>query len=159
MASPDAGPAAEPSPPLPAANAVPEAADETPSSHRELAGHRFLPSHTVPDPFSVTSFASYLGLISGEALGPSFVWGLPPTIEQNSKWCGSLGLSQQFDLRVRILEYLSDRIGFSTGAFQGLGDGSALVVGSTIRVAADADVMGSLPVGKHLRFGLSFGAA
>jgi hypothetical protein len=151
-------PTTEPQPALQpaAAQPTPTPAAE-PATHRELAGHQFLPSHLVTDPFSVTSFASYFGLITGEALGPEVVWALPPTVEK-SKWYGYMGLAQQFDLSVRFIEYLSMHLAFTAGAFQGLGNGSALVVGTNIRAAGAVDLKGSIPVGKHLRFALGFGA-
>jgi hypothetical protein len=60
---------------------------------------------------------------------------------------------------VRFIEYLSARLLLAAGAYQGTGSGSALVVGTNIRVVGDLELKGSLPLGKHVRLALSAGAA
>ena len=165
-------PAAEATAPAPGAAAVPATTTSTETatttvvtpaeerSHRELAGHLFLPSHLIQDPFSVTSFGSYFGVGVGEARGPELVdLGPPPVFAPDSKWYGYTGLAQQFSLDVRIIEYLSARLMLLAGAFQGTGSGSALVVGTNVRMVGDIELKGSLPLGKHVRLALSAGAA
>jgi hypothetical protein len=167
-----AAPAAEATAPAPGAAAAPAATSSaetaatvvvTPAaekSHRELAGHLFLPSHLIQDPFSVTSFGSYFGVATGEARGPELVDpGPPPVFAPDAKWYGYTGLAQQFDLNVRIIEYLSARLLLAAGAYQGTGSGSALVVGTNIKALGDIELKGSLPLGEHVRLGLSAGAA
>jgi hypothetical protein len=129
-----------------------------PRSHRELAGHLFLPSHLILDPFSVTSFGSYFGVGSGQAIGPVFDPGPPPAITPDSKWYGYTGLAQQFDLNIRFFEYLSMRAFLGAGAYQGTGSGSALVIGTNVRLFGDLELKGSLPLGKHVRLALAAGA-
>jgi len=129
-----------------------------PRSNRELAGHLFLPSHLISDPFSVTSFGSYFGVGSGEALGKTLVDIGPPPVFGGEKWYGYTGLAQQFDLNVRFLEYLSGRVLLGAGAYQGTGSGSALVIGTNVRLFGDLELKGSLPLGKHVRLALAAGA-
>jgi hypothetical protein len=171
-----AAPAAEATAPAPGAAAAPATTSSTETattvvvlpaaappaaekSHRELAGHLFMPSHLIQDPFSVTSFGSYFGLGAGNAVGPVLDPGPPPAITANSKWYGYTGLAQEFDLNVRIIEYLSLRLFLGAGAFQGTGSGSALVVGTNVRLTGDLELKGSLPLGEHVRLALSLGAA
>lgn len=130
-----------------------------PKSHRELGGHLFLPSHILTDPFSITSFGSYFGVGSGQALAPTINLGPPPSISSTQKWYEYTGIAQQFDLNVRILEFLSARLLGTALAYQGTGNGSALTVGTNAKLTADISVKGSLPLGDHVRLALNVGAA
>jgi len=129
-------------------------------SHRELGGHLFLPSHLAGDPFSVTAFVSNFALGEGQVLGPSIVFSTyPPTILRDTKWYGYNGLAQQFELDVRILEYLSLRTALGANAYLGTaGLGSTLVVGAGLRLNGNFGVKGSLPIGEHLRLAISIDA-
>jgi hypothetical protein len=133
------------------------AADEAAAPDRyALAGHHFLVSHLVDDPFSVTSFGMSFAVGAGQALGPSLDFATsPPTIVPGSKWYSYAGLVQQFDLTVRILENLSLRAGLFAGLRQGAGNGSALVVGTSLRVAGMGGVKGSVTVAPGVRLSLS----
>jgi len=129
-----------------------------PPSHRELAGHLFLPSHLVDDPFSYTSFGMTFGLGAGDALGPVLNLGPPPSITGDSKYYGYTGLGLGFEFQARILEYLSMRAAVAADAYLGTGRGSVLVVGTQVRASGDLGLKGSLPVGKNFRFALSVDA-
>jgi hypothetical protein len=128
----------------------------TQGDHRALAGHYFLPSHLVEDPFSVTSFGMNTAFGFGQALGPRLDLSTdPPTIVGSSKWYDYASLGEQFDLTVRILEYLSVHGGLVAGIRQGAGNGSALVVGTNVQVTGLLGAKGSLPIGDALRLSLS----
>jgi hypothetical protein len=132
---------------------------EVERSHRELAGHVFLPSHLIQDPFSYTAFGSNFALGTGQALGPVLdLTTSPPTILAESKWYGYTGLAQGFDLNVRFLEYLSARASLTASAYLGSGRGSILVVGTGVRITGDIGLKGSLPIGEHVRLALSVDA-
>jgi len=53
------------------------AAADGPVSHRALAGHLFVPSHLVQDPFSYTAVGLFWGVGGGEAIGPTLDLGPP----------------------------------------------------------------------------------
>ena len=130
--------------------------DAAPTDHRDLAGHHFLVSHLVEDPFSVTAFGLNVAFGAGEALGPSLDRTQdPPVIVAGSKWYGFVSLAEQFDLTVRILEYLSLHGGLVAGVRQGAGNGSALVVGTNVQATGLLGVKGSLPLGNAVRVSLS----
>ncbi len=136
--------------------AAPAAEARASSERRVLGGHQFLSSHLVEDPFSVTSFALNFGLGTGEALGPKLDLSTsPPTLLADSKWYGYAELAQQFDFTARVFEYLSLHAGITSGLRQGLGNGSGLVVGTSLGVNALLGVKGSVPVGDTLRLSLS----
>jgi opacity protein-like surface antigen len=137
----------------PAAAAEEEA---RPVDHRDLGGHHFLVSHLVEDPFSVTAFGLNVALGLGEALGPRLDLSTsPPTMVGSDKWYGYATLGQQFDLTVRILEYLSLHGGIVAGVRQGAGQGSAFVVGTNVQVTGLLGAKGSLALGDALRLSLS----
>jgi len=137
--------------------AAPRAAEAPPEpDHYALAGHHFLVSHIVQDPFSVTSFGMNFAVGVGQALGPSLDLSTsPPTVVANSRWYDYAGLMQQFDFTARILENLSVRAGLVAGLRQGAGNGSALVVGTSLRVAGMGGVKGSVAVAPGVRLSLS----
>ena len=137
--------------------AAARAAEEAPSpDHYALGGHHFLVSHVVQDPFSVTSFGMNFAVGTGQALGPSLDLSTsPPTLVPSSRWYSYAGLVQQFDLTVWILEILSLRAGLFAGLRQGAGNGSALVVGTSLRVAGLGGVKGSVAVTPGVRLSLS----
>jgi hypothetical protein len=124
--------------------------------HYALAGHHFLVSHLVQDPFSVTSFGMNFAVGAGRALGPSLDFSTsPPTVVPGSRWYDYAGLVQQFDFTARILENLSIRAGLLAGLRQGAGNGSALVVGTSLRIAGVGGVKGSVQVAPGVRLSLS----
>ncbi len=132
---------------------------EVERSHRELAGHVFMPSHLIQDPFSYTAFGSNFAVGTGQALGPVLDLNTsPPTILADSKWYGYTGLGQGFDLNVRFLEYLSARASLTASAYLGSGRGSILVVGTGVRITGDVGLKGSLPLGEHVRLALTVDA-
>ena len=139
--------------PLPAA----ASAEEQPGlDRRVLGGHRFMVSHLIEDPFSVTSFGVNLALGTGEALGPSLdLTTLPPTILQDSKWYRYATIVQQFDFTARMMENLSLHAGLLDAVRQGTSEGAALVIGSALQISGLLGVKGSVPLGDNLRFSLS----
>jgi hypothetical protein len=123
---------------------------------RELAGHHFLVSHLIENPFSATSFAQNFGVGFGQALGPSLDLSTsPPSVKQDSKWYTYAGFIEQVDLTVRILDWLSIRGGFAAGLRQGAGNGSALVVGTAVNAAGVFGVKGSLQLSPSIRTSLT----
>jgi hypothetical protein len=128
-----------------------------PKFGRELGGHYFLPSHLIEDPFSYTAFGMTFGLGSGNALAPQLQLNPPDIV--GTKWVGYTGIGVGFLQNVRILEYLSARIGVATNAYLGTGNGAVLTVGTSARVTGDIGVKGSLPVGKNLRFSATLDAS
>jgi hypothetical protein len=133
-----------------------------PTSHRELAGHTFLPSHLIRDPFSITAFGSYFGVGSGKALGPIIDRSqFPPVILQGQKWYSYSGFAEQVDMDVRLLENLSARLSLGGGTYTGAlaGEGSALVVGTNVQGSGDLVVKGSWQLGDQWRLAATFGAS
>jgi hypothetical protein len=139
-----------------AAPAARAADDSAPADHRVLDGHHFLVSHLIEDPFSVTAFGLNVAFGAGEALGPQLDLSTnPPTSTGNSKWYSFATLGEQFDLTVRLLEYLSLHGGLVAGVRQGAGEGSALVVGTNVQVTGLLGAKGSIAVSNALRLSLS----
>jgi hypothetical protein len=140
--------------------AAPAASDPTgEGSYRELAGHLFLPSHLVTDPFSYTAMGLYWGLGQGTARGPTLNLGPPPSLDfQNTRDYGYTGLGLGLLLNVRLLEWLSARMSAEASAYLGTGQRSFLVVGTNAQITAVAGLKASLPVGRHLRFAASLDA-
>jgi hypothetical protein len=127
-------------------------------SHRELAGHVFIPSSVIVDPFSQTAFGLRFGLGGGSATGPSVVWtGDPsnPFVPGPDKDYPYYGLGFGLDASVRFLEWLSARLAIGGDAYLGSGRDSILVVGTQVKVLADLGLKGSFNVGKNFR--LAFG--
>jgi len=142
-----------------AAASLPAAAssEEQPApERRELGGHRFMVSHIIEDPFSVTSFGANFAFGMGQALGPRLDLSTdPPTVQQESKWYAYSTIAQQLDFTVRIMENLSLHAGALTGVRQGASEGSALVVGSSLAISGLLGVKGSAALGDSLRLSLS----
>src|SRR5512136_922613 len=89
-------------------------------SHRELAGHVFIPSSVIVDPFSQTAFGLRFGLGGGSATGPSVVWtGDPsnPFVPGPDKDYPYYGLGFGVDASVRFLEWLSARLTIGGDAY------------------------------------------
>lgn len=151
--------AAGPAQPPPVTTTLAPVQEPPASERRVLGGHQFLVSHLTEDPFSVTSFASNFVAGTGEALGPRIDLSQtppnPPTLLADSKWYGYTELAEQIDFTARIVEYVSVHAGLTAGVRQGAGEGSALVVGTTVQVNGVLGVKGSLPVGDTLRLSLS----
>ncbi len=128
-------------------------------SHRELAGHLFLPSHLIVDPFSCTAFGANFALGAGNVLAPRVDLSTsPPTVLAGTKWYGYTTLAQQFQLDVRFLEYLSARASVIAGAYLGTGREAVLVVGTGLRLGGILGLKASLPIGEHVRLALSSNA-
>jgi hypothetical protein len=140
--------------------AAPAASDPAGAgSYRELAGHLFLPSHLVTDPFSCTAVGLYWGLGQGSARGPTLNLGPPPSLDfQNTRDYGYTGLGLGLLLDVRVLEWLSARASAEASAYLGAGQLSFLVVGTNAQITAAAGLKASLPVGRHLRLAASLDA-
>jgi hypothetical protein len=119
-------------------------------SHRELAGHVFMPSHLIEDPFSYTAFGMTFGIGTGQALGPTITLD-PPAITADSKWYGYTGMGMGFGMNIRFLEYLSARVGLGWTAYLGNGRDGLLVVGTNVKLLGDLGIKGSLPLGEHFR--------
>jgi hypothetical protein len=143
-------PAASPVPAAAAIAAPPPAPVLEEKMGRELGGHYFMPSHIIQDPFSYTALATFIGLGSGNALGPEFQ--LQPPAIIGEKWYGFTGLGLGILMNVRILEYLSAYALLNTTAYLGTGSGAALTVGTSARLTGAVGVKGSLPVGDKWRF-------
>ncbi len=158
--APEAPPAATPAQaPAPAASAAVAPAPQEEKWGRELNGHFFLPSHIIEDPFSYTAFAMYFGLGAGNALGPT-LQREPPYIDvNNQKWYGYTGLGLGMLLNVKILEYLSARVGLATTAYLGTGRGAVFTIGTSAQITGSVGVKGSLPVGENFRFAATFDAS
>ena len=122
-------------------------------SYRELAGHLFLPSHLIDDPFSCTSLGVSLGYGNGQAFGPTLVLN-PPSIQAEGRLYGYTGLGMGVEMQVRFLDWLSARGSLGAGAYLGNSKDSALIVGTDARLNWDLGMKGSLPVGEHFRFAL-----
>ncbi len=130
-----------------------------PRSYRELAGHRFLPSHLVTDPFSYSAVGLHWGLGEGSATGPTLNLGPPPSLNfQNTREYGYTGLGLGLLLDVRLLEWLSARASVESTAYLGTGNRSLLVVGTNAEITAVAGIKASLPVGRHVRLAASLEA-
>jgi hypothetical protein len=139
----------------------PKCPDEV--SYRELAGHVFMPSHLMSDPFSYTAFGLYWGAGLGTATGPRLVQTNPPP---NPSWAldwsdprsyDYVGLGLGLALNVRILEYLSVNLALGTSAYLGDSSASLLVVGTNAQLNGALSVKGSLPLGEHVRVSVSAG--
>jgi hypothetical protein len=151
-------PAVTATPPAPSAPKAASATEACPDekSYRELAGHLFLPSHLMGDPFSYTAFGLFWGAGTGNATGPTLNLGPPPSLDfSNPKQYPYMGLGLGLVLNVRILEYLSVMASLDAGAYLGTGSGSFLVVGTNGRVGGAVGVKGSLPIGEHVRLSAS----
>ncbi len=146
---------AAPAPVFPQEEPVAAAAPETaggPVSHRALAGHLFVPSHLVQDPFSCTSVGVFWGVGGGDAIGPTLDLGPPPRIDfQNTRSYGFNGLGIGMALDARILEWLSIHGSADATAYLGTGNRSLLVVGTSAQVTASLGLKGSLRLGEHVR--------
>ena len=128
-------------------------------SHRELAGHVFIPSFIIQEPFSQTSFGLKFGFGSGSATGPSLVWtGNPsdPLAPGPDKDYPFNALGFGVNVTARILEWLSARLLIGGDAYLGSGRDSILVIGTQVKAAADLGVMASFPVGEHFRLAAAF---
>jgi hypothetical protein len=125
-------------------------------SYRELAGHVFLPSHLMGDPFSYTAFGLFWGVGAGNATGPTLDLGPPPSLDfNNTKQFPYTGLGLGLVLDVRILEYLSVFAKMDARAYLGTNASSLLVVGTNARFSGSLGVKGSLSIGEHLRLSAS----
>lgn len=136
-------------------------APPVPQGHRELAGHVFLPSRLLVDPFSVTSVGSFTASVSGKAQGPVYDLRLPPgPAPGETKWYPYFGLAQLFTLDARLHEHLSLSLGAGGGAITGTGSGSgsALVVGTEVQAFYSGLVKGSWALGADARAAAFVGA-
>ena len=134
---------------------VPESCPDE-KSYRELAGHVFLPSHLMGDPFSYTAFGLFWGVGAGKATAPTLDLGPPPSLDfTNTKQFPYTGLGLGLGLDVRLLEYLSVFAKMDARAYLGTTGGSLLVVGANVRLSGSLGVKGSLPIGEHLRLSAS----
>jgi hypothetical protein len=151
----DPGTAAKPAAPALVADPRTWGKSETEwKSHRELAGHVFIPSSLIRYPFSQTSFGLKFGMGSGTATGPSLVWtGNPsdPLAFGPNKDYPFNGLGFGVDGSARILEWLSARLSIFGDAYLGSSRESILVVGTQVKASADLGVQGSFQLGKHFR--------
>ncbi len=121
-------------------------------SHRALAGHLFVPSHLVQDPFSYTSAGLFWGVGGGDAIGPTLDLGPPPRIDfQNSRSYGFNGLGLGMVLDARILEWLSIHGSAEATAYLGTGNRSLLVLGTNAQITGSVGLKGSLRLGEHVR--------
>ncbi|HVP68690.1 MAG TPA: hypothetical protein VMT17_15660 [Anaeromyxobacteraceae bacterium] len=127
-------------------------------SHRELGGHFFMPSHLTTEPFSYTSFGTFFGLGAGQALGPTVDWSTSPPTVGPSKWYAYNSLAQQFQLDVRIIEYLSLGLAASGYVYTGSGADAIIAVGSGVNLSGTFAVKGSLPIGDRVRLSLALSA-
>ena len=121
-------------------------------SHRELAGHLFMPSHLVQDPFSYTGVGLFWGVGGGHATGPTLDLGPPPRIDfQNTRLYGLNGLGLGLALEVRILEWISIHGSADATAYLGTGNRSLLVLGTSAQLTGLVGLKGSLRLGEHVR--------
>ena len=123
-----------------------------PVSQRALAGHLFVPSHLVQDPFSYTGVGVFWGVGGGSATGPTLDLGPPPRIDfVNTRNHGFNGLGLGMALDVRILEWISVRASADTQAYLGTGDRALLVLGTSAQITGLVGLKGSLRIGEHVR--------
>jgi hypothetical protein len=123
-----------------------------PVSRRELAGHYFVPSHLVQDPFSVTSVGLFWGVSGGDATGPTLDVGPPPSVDfQNTRSYGFNGLGLGMLLEARILEWFSIHGQADASAYLGTGNRSILILGTSAQLTGMLGVKGSVRVGEHVR--------
>ena len=135
----------------PVAAPAPETAGG-PVSHRALAGHLFVPSHLVQDPFSYTSAGLFWGVGGGDAIGPTLDLGPPPRIDfVNSRSYGFNGLGLGMILDARILEWISIHGSAEATAYLGTGNRSLLVLGTNAQITGSVGLKGSLRLGEHVR--------
>jgi hypothetical protein len=131
---------------------VPAATGDGPVSHRALAGHMFVPSHLVQDPFSYTAVGLFWGVGGGEAIGPTLDLGPPPRIDfQNTRSYGVNGLGIGMALEARLLEWISVHASADAQAYLGTGNRSLLVVGTNAQITGLVGLKGSLRLGEHVR--------
>lgn len=125
-------------------------------SHRELAGHVFIPSHFVLSPFSVTSFGMALAAGNGTADGPTYD-PTTGTINPNvTKEYPFSAFGPTLDLSVRLFEFLDLRLGIDAFLFSGTSGASALVVGSGFQFGGNLGMTGGLNLGENVRLGVTF---
>lgn len=151
LLSPAAASAEEPAGP---AAAAPAAQDV--SLGRTVAGHTFIPSLVVQDPFVATEFA--MGIVGGygSSTGPKYDLNGNIVGEQDYIF-GSFG--NYVGARFKVLDWLAVRGSLSVTAYSGLDGASAVTVGANARVGGTAGAIASFPVGKSLRVAGSFDAA
>jgi len=140
---------------------APEPAATTggPVSHRELAGHLFVPSHLVQDPFSYTGVGLFWGVGGGDATGPTLDLGPPPRIDfVNTRSYGFNGLGVGMALEARILEWISIHGTVDATAYLGTGNRALLVVGTSAQITGLVGLKGSLQVGEHVRLAIMLDA-
>jgi hypothetical protein len=127
-------------------------------SHRELAGHVFIPSHFVLTPFSNTSFGMSLAGAVGTATGP--VIGIDPATGMVTK-TGTAdyplsAFGPSLEASIRLLEFLDLRLGLVGLLFTGTTGPAALVVGSGFQLGGNLGVTAGMNFGEHVRAGLTF---
>jgi hypothetical protein len=131
---------------------APGRAQGEPVSQRALAGHVFVPSHLVQDPFSYTGVGLFWGVGGGSATGPTIDLGPPPRIDfVNTRSYGFNGLGLGMALDVRILEWISVRASADTQAYLGTGNRALLVLGTSAQLTGLVGLKGSLRLGEHVR--------
>jgi hypothetical protein len=135
----------------PAPVAAPASAREDASlAHgRVLNGHVFMPSATVAGALTTTSFGTFLILGLGTTSG-SFQVG-DRTYAGNFDYAGAgaaLGYEYAF------LRYFSARFSLAEVIYSGIDGPSAIVVGTSLQLAASLGLTASLPMGDSLRVGV-----
>lgn len=120
---------------------------------RELAGHLFTVSRLVRDPFTPTAFTTLTAYAYGTATAQDFnsLGLLPGTREYDLG-----GFSQLFELNVRVLEWLSLRMGSSATVFTGTSGAAALIAGSSAQAVASAGLTLAHTFGERVRAGVVF---
>jgi hypothetical protein len=121
--------------------------------YRELNGHFFIPSLTVDDPFVATFFKLQSGAGIAWVQGPSFDPRGNPI--GNDSYTGAT-LFSAASLQVHLLRWLALRVGGISGLVGGFNLKSALVLGATIPLHAQAGVTASWQIGKYTRLGALF---
>jgi hypothetical protein len=133
--------------------ATARAQEEPAPRARELAGHVFTTSRLVRDPFTPTAFTSLAAYAYGKATAPDFnpLGLLPGTREYDLG-----GFAQLFELSVRVMEWLSLRVGSSATVFSGTSASAALVAGSSAQAVASAGLTAAHTFGDRVRAGVVF---
>jgi hypothetical protein len=137
--------------------AKPPPAVEPYVSHRELAGHVFIPSHFVLSPFSTTSFGMSLGAGNGTANGPALQFNpMTKAITSNGRQDYPFSaFGPALDVSARLFEFLELRLGINGFLFSGTSGSSALMVGSGFQFGGNLGMTGGLNLGENVRLGFT----
>jgi hypothetical protein len=129
--------------------------DGHPERHwdRELNGHLFIPSLTIPQPFTSTVFS----LITGAGAG----WTDAPGVDTLANFFGSdhyvvAALSESVGMQVKIFDWWALRLGGGGGLFGGWNPRSALAIGATVLFDLDVGTTLSWQIGRYVRLGATF---